>query len=138
MKYHVRKMEIFSKGNLELLEVILMNISKNSDEHGFSKSRIPVDSRYVSIELAIQDSFLILRCGNNGERFPLDFSIEDYTTLSRSSNTENTGIGGYDKNRIATYFGNPNRQLLLSDLSDLTVVHELMFKLNDYILMLYG
>ena len=124
--------DFFWKGNLELLEVILMNILKNSDEHGFSKSRIPVESRYVSIELAIQDSFLILRCGNNGERFPLDFSIEDYTTLSRSSKTENTGIGGYDINRIATYFGNPNWQLLLSDRSDLTVVHEFMFKLNDY------
>jgi type I restriction enzyme M protein len=124
--------DFFWKGNLELLEVILMNILKNSDEHGFSKSRIPVESRYVSIELAIQDSFLILRCGNNGERFPLDFSIEDYTTLSRSSKTENTGIGGYDINRIATYFGNPNWQMLLSDRSDLTVVHEFMFKLNDY------
>jgi type I restriction enzyme M protein len=124
--------EFFWKGNLELLEVILMNILKNSDEHGFSESRIPVDSRYVSIELAIQDEFLILRCGNNGERFPLDFSKEDYKTLSRSSKTENTGIGGYDINRIATYFGNPNWQLLMNDRSDLTVVHEFMFKLNDY------
>ena len=124
--------DFFWKGNLELLEVILMNILKNSDEHGFSKSRIPSDSRYVSIELAIQDEFLILRCGNNGDRFPLDFSKEDYRTLSRSSKTDNTGIGGYDINRIATYFGNPNWQLLLSDRSDLTVVHEFTFKLNDY------
>lgn len=124
--------EFFWKGNLELLEVILMNILKNSDEHGFSKSKIPVDSRYVSIELAIQNAFLILRCGNNGQRFPLDFSKEDYKTLSRSSKTENTGIGGYDINRIATYFGNPNWQLLMNDRSDLTVVHEFMFKLNDY------
>ena len=124
--------EFFWKGNLELLEVVLMNILKNSDEHGFSESRIPVDSRYVSIELAIQDEFLILRCGNNGERFPLDFSKEDYKTLSRSSKTENTGIGGYDINRIATYFGNPNWQLLMNNRSDLTVVHEFMFKLNDY------
>jgi type I restriction enzyme M protein len=124
--------DFFWKGNLELLEVILMNILKNSDEHGFSKSKIPSDSRYVSIELAIQDEFLILRCGNNGDRFPLDFSKEDYITLSRSSKTDNTGIGGYDINRIATYFGNPNWQLLLSDRSDLTVVHEFTFKLNDY------
>ena len=109
-----------------------MNILKNSDEHGFSKSKIPSDSRYVSIELAIQDEFLILRCGNNGDRFPLDFSKEGYITLSRSSKTDKTGIGGYDINRIATYFGNPNWQLMLSDRSDLTVVHEFTFKLNDY------
>lgn len=124
--------DFFWKGNLELLEVVLMNILKNSDEHGFSKGRIPRESRYVSIELSIQDAFLILRCGNNGDRFPLDFSKEDYITLSRSSKTDNTGIGGYDINRIATYFGNPNWQLLLSDRSDLTVVHEFTFKLNDY------
>ena len=53
---------------------------------------------------------------NNGLPFPKNFDREKFITkYSTADNTNGSGLGGYDINRIATYFENENWELSLNN-----------------------
>lgn len=114
--------------NMTLLKVLLDNILNNANKHGFDQK---LQSNQVVIELIDQGENLLLRIRNNGKPFPKNFSKEKFTAKFSTANPNNgTGLGGYDINRIAAYFGNPDWELLIDDKEIYPVEFEFKFKIK--------
>lgn len=99
--------------NRTLFKTLIDNILTNANKYAFSKKDV---GNEVIIELAEVDDFLAIEFKNNGNSFPKNFDREKFITKYSTANTTNgSGLGGYDINRIATYFNNPNWELLLNE-----------------------
>jgi type I restriction enzyme M protein len=67
------------------------------------------------VELSEIDNYLIVEVSNNGFPFPKNFDREKFITKYSTADVSNgSGLGGYDINRIATYFENENWELILN------------------------
>jgi type I restriction enzyme M protein len=119
LKNYITNFELKQNGvecNITLLRVLLDNILKNAHKYGFKEN---TSSNEVVIDLQIIDDFLELTIKNNGLPFPKNFTKDKFISKYSTAQTEKgTGIGGYDINRIATYFGDTNWILNL-DSSDI-------------------
>ena len=104
------------------------NILSNTNKHGFDE-----ESEYnkLNIEFIYQNDYLKIKIQNNGKPFPKGFDKSKFIAKFSTANREiGTGLGGYDINRIAKYFGNEDWKLNLSEDSEFTVSFEFNFKLN--------
>lgn len=98
--------------NKVLLQTLLDNLLTNADKYGFKEKD---KGNRVSIELADIDNNLIIEVKNNGLPFPKNFNREKFIMkYSTADTTFGSGLGGYDINRIATYFENENWELDLN------------------------
>jgi type I restriction enzyme M protein len=99
--------------NLILLKTLIENILTNAKKHAFTEIQ---PKNELIIELIEIDEQLILSIKNNGERFPKNYDKEKFIVkFSTAKNSPGGGIGGYDIHRIASYFGNPDWELLLDE-----------------------
>lgn len=98
--------------NKILFKTLLDNLLTNANKYGFKdKSKV----NHVMMELSEIDDHLIIDVRNNGLPFPKNFDREKFITKYSTADTSNgSGLGGYDINRIATYFENENWELLLN------------------------
>ena len=97
--------------NKILFKILLDNLLTNANKYGFKdKSK----GNHVIIELSEVDDQLIIEVRNNGLPFPKNFDRNKFITKYKTADTSNgSGLGGYDINRIATYFENDSWELLL-------------------------
>lgn len=103
--------------NKTLFKVLIDNILLNASKHGFVESN---KSNHVLIELSILEDEMdgakfVIEIKNNGKPFPENFDKSNFIAKYTTSVVNSTGIGGYDINRIANYFKNPDWELFLSN-----------------------
>lgn len=92
--------------NLHLLKVMVDNLLTNADKHGFEEAH---DRNTVRISLSIVKEQLLLEISNNGKPFPKRFEKEQFIQeFSRTQKVVGEGIGGYQVDQIARYFGDSN------------------------------
>ncbi|MHB1105024.1 MAG: N-6 DNA methylase [Lutibacter sp.] len=114
--------------NTTLFKILLDNIFSNADKYGFQEK---YSANEVVIELKVIDEFLEVIIKNNGAPFPKNFTKEKFITKFRTVDSENgSGIGGYDINRIASYFGDSDWQLILDDTNLYPVEFKFSFPLK--------
>ncbi len=130
-KFLLKGQELGTRGiktNVTLLQVLLDNVLTNANKYAFPEKNV---TNEVVIELVDQDDYLFVRIRNNGNPFPKNFTQEKFTTKYTTAHpVKGTGLGGYDINRIATYFGNPNWELHLDDKDVYPVEFEFKFKIK--------
>lgn len=98
--------------NKVLMQTLLDNLLTNADKYGFKEKDY---GNRVSIELSDIDNNLIIEVKNNGLPFPKNFNREKFILkYSTADAAFGSGLGGYDINRIATYFENENWELDLN------------------------
>lgn len=86
------------------------------------------------IELAIVENQLEIAIKNNGKPFPKNFNKEKFISKFSTANSDKgTGIGGYDINRIATYFGNDDWTLELNSNPIYPVIFKFLLPLKNAI-----
>lgn len=115
--YHPLSKEEMSKKaiscNLTLMKILFDNIISNAQKYAFLERS---ETNEVSIEVKVFEDVLELTIKNNGMPFPNNFDknkfIRKFSTLN---NQKGTGLGGYDINRIASHFGNPDWELILDE-----------------------
>ena len=99
--------------NKVLLKALLDNVLTNADKHGFAKRS---KTNELVIELAASESSLKLEIRNNGIAFPEKYDKEKFITKYKTAHPDNgSGLGGYDIQRIAQYFGNADWDLVLNE-----------------------
>jgi type I restriction enzyme M protein len=99
--------------NRTLFKTLIDNILTNANKYAFNKKDA---GNEVIIELTEVDDFLAIEFKNNGNPFPKNFDRDKFITkYSTANSTNGSGLGGYDINRIATYFSNPNWELILNE-----------------------
>ena len=99
--------------NEVLLKILLDNIMTNANKHGFASSQ---QGNEVVVELSESAEAILLEIRNNGKQFPRNFDKSKFTAkFSTADSTIGSGLGGYDINRIATAFGNPDWVLALNE-----------------------
>jgi type I restriction enzyme M protein len=107
--------ELDSRGleiNLTLFRALLDNILTNANKYGFNEKK---EGNLVQIELIENDGYIIIDIRNNGLPFPKNFDRGKFITkYSTADNINGTGLGGYDIDRISTYFDNSNWELILN------------------------
>ena len=108
--------------NMTLFKVLIDNILSNADKYAFSSKEI---TNQLIIELKATDDYLELNIRNNGIPFPNNFDKEKFITKFKT--TSGTGLGGYDINRITTYFKNPEWELELKKEDVFPVVFKFSF-----------
>jgi len=97
--------------NLTLFRALMDNILTNANKYGFTEKK---EANLVEIELIENDGNIMIEVRNNGLPFPKNFDREKFITkYSTADNLNGTGLGGYDIDRIATYFDNSNWELIL-------------------------
>lgn len=124
----LEKTNVCITGHMTLLEILVDNILSNTNKHGFDE-----ESEYnkLNIEFIYQNDYLKIKIQNNGKPFPKGFDKSKFIAKFSTANREiGTGLGGYDINRIAKYFGNEDWKLNLSEDSEFSVSFEFNFKLN--------
>lgn len=100
-------------GNKTLLKTLVDNLLTNAHKYGFAKKEA---GNEVVFELKEVDDFLSLEVRNNGKPFPRNFGRDKFITkYSTADSNSGSGLGGYDINRIATEFKNPEWGLLLNE-----------------------
>jgi type I restriction enzyme M protein len=108
--------ELHSTGleiNLTLFRALMDNILTNAHKYGFTEKK---EGNLVQIELIENDGNIMIEVRNNGLPFPKNFDREKFITkYSTADNLNGTGLGGYDIDRIATYFDNSNWELILDN-----------------------
>ena len=98
--------------NKVLFRTLLDNLLTNANKYGFLDKN---KGNHVMMELSEIDDHLIVDIRNNGLPFPKNFDREKFITKYSTADTSNgSGLGGYDINRIATYFENENWDLILN------------------------
>jgi len=110
--------------NLTLFKVLVDNILTNADKYAFTSKK---SSNHFIFELKTTDESLEFHIRNNGKPFPNNFNKDKFVT--KFSTTIGSGIGGYDINRIATYFGDPDWELLLEKKALFPVIFQFNFPL---------
>ena len=99
--------------NKILLKTLIDNILTNANKYAFDKKE---DSNEVVIELTDDVELLFIEIKNNGKAFPINFDREKFIAKYSTANSNTgTGLGGYDINRIAVYFNNPDWELFLNE-----------------------
>jgi len=100
-------------GNRTLLRTLLDNLLSNASKYGFEKKE---PGNEVVFELTVVDDVLIMEVRNNGKPFLKNYDREKFITKYSTADTNlGTGMGGYDINRIATDFENPEWELALNE-----------------------
>jgi len=95
--------------NLTLLRILFENILTNAQKYAFDEN---ISKREVFIKLSLDQDFLFIEISNNGKPFPKNYNREKFITkYSTSDKNSGSGLGGYDINRIANYFNNPDWEL---------------------------
>ncbi|MBD0824424.1 N-6 DNA methylase [Aestuariibaculum marinum] len=99
-------------GNKTLLLTLIDNLLTNADKYGFETKEL---NNEVVFELTEVDNNLLMEIRNNGKPFPPKFDREKFITkYSTADSNFGTGLGGYDINRIAVEFQNPDWELILN------------------------
>ena len=99
--------------NEVLFRTMIDNILTNANRYGFDTL---MPNNEVRIKLSEEDGFFIVEISNNGNPFPKNFDREKFITkYSTADSLNGQGIGGYDINRIASYFNNPDWELILNE-----------------------
>ncbi len=99
-------------GNKILLKTLLDNLLTNANKYGFVKKE--PGNEFV-IELTEIEDTLVMEVKNNGKPFPKNYDKEKFITKYSTGDPDaGSGIGGYDINRIAEYFNNPEWELILN------------------------
>jgi type I restriction enzyme M protein len=126
-KYLLENEELNKGGidcNMVLFKILLENILSNASKYGFNEK---ATANEVVIEMKIIDNFLEITIKNNGIPFPINFDKTKFTAKFSTANSDKgSGLGGYDINRIASHFGNPDWNLIL----DKEGLYPVMFKFN--------
>ena len=100
------------KVNITLFKVLINNVLSNADKYAFDSK---TTANELIIELKATENILELEIRNNGKPFPKNFDKDKFTTKFTTTSTDNgSGLGGYDINRIAKYFDNPEWELELN------------------------
>lgn len=100
-------------GNRVLFKTLLDNLLTNANKYGFDKKEI---GNEVVIELTVVEDILSLEVKNNGKPFPKNYDKEKFITkYSTADISSGSGLGGYDINRIAIDFKNPDWELSLNE-----------------------
>ena len=120
------KSDIKISGNWTLFKILMENILSNADKHGFDEK---LERNQLSIEITLAIYGLTIKIQNNGNPFPRGFDKQKFIAKFSTANKQlGTGIGGYDINRIADYFGNEDWKLELEDQNEFPVSFEFNFK----------
>jgi type I restriction enzyme M protein len=99
--------------NTTLFKTLLDNILTNASKHGFLKKE---EGNELVIEFTEVEDILIIDIKNNGIPFPSKYDKEKFITKYSTASPElGSGLGGYDINRIAIYFNNPDWDLILNE-----------------------
>lgn len=99
--------------NKLLLKTLLDNLLTNANKYGFQEKK---DGNVVRIEVSEVEDQLIIDVRNNGLPFPKNFDREKFITkYSTADSLNGSGLGGYDINRIASYFENKDWELVLNE-----------------------
>lgn len=121
--------------NSTLFKVLVDNILSNAHKHGFNADSNNNQS-VISLNIvsnSSNDDVFVVEIKNNGQPFPDKFSKANFIKkFSTSDKTQGTGLGGYDINRIATYFNNEDWHLIL----DKNDVYPVIFRFEFPLLML--
>lgn len=116
--------------NITLFQIMLDNIITNAEKYGFKEWD---KFNLMVIELKVTEDFMMLELRNNGEPFPKNYDKEKFTAKFSTVDPENgTGLGGYDIDRIANYFGNPDWELDLNENSPFPVSFKFNFSVIPY------
>jgi type I restriction enzyme M protein len=126
-KYLLENEELNKGGidcNMVLFKILLENILSNASKYGFNEK---ATENEVVIEMKIIDNFLEITIKNNGIPFPKNFDKAKFTAKFSTANSDKgSGLGGYDINRIASHFANPDWDLIL----DKDGLYPVIFKFN--------
>ena len=99
--------------NLLLIETLCDNILKNAQEHAFQNSPLDYSDRRVVLSFDYSADFVFLTIKNNGVPFDKDITQAEFSAAGQTSKADtNTGLGGFDVNRIASYLGDPYWELI--------------------------
>ena len=99
-------------GNAMLLRTLFDNLLTNANKHGFTEN---LHSNELVIELTEMGDNLLVEVKNNGKPFPKNFDRDKFISKYSTQDTNaGSGLGGYDIQRIAEYFGNPEWELFLN------------------------
>jgi len=108
--------------NKLLLKALLDNILTNANKYAFDHKS---ENNEVIVELTEIENSLHLDIRNNGKPFPKHFDREKFITKYTTTDERNSsGLGGYDIDRIAAYFDNPDWILGLNE----DPIHRVKFK----------
>jgi type I restriction enzyme M protein len=115
--------------NSTLFKILLDNVFSNADKYGFIEKSL---GNEVIIELKLLEEFLEVSIKNNGLPFPKNYTKEKFIAKFSTADAKNgSGLGGYDINRIANYFGDKNWQLILNDKNPYPVEFKFNFPLKN-------
>ena len=115
------------KANITLFKVLVNNILSNADKYAFNSKN---STNQLVIELKATEDVLEFEIRNNGIPFPNNFNKDKFIAkFSKSSVDNGSGLGGYDINRIAKYFKNPDWELILNNEDIFPVVFRFNFPL---------
>ena len=113
------------KANKELFMILIDSILTNAHRHAFDDSS---KANKVVFELKEANDFLLLQISNNGKPFPRNYNKKKFIAkYSTADFKRGVGMGGYDIDRIATKFGNPQWELLLNDNPTYPVIYKFKF-----------
>jgi hypothetical protein len=113
------------KANITLFKVLVNNVLSNADKYAFNSNN---STNQLVIELKATEDFLEFEIRNNGIPFPNNFNKDKFTAkFSTTSVGNGSGLGGYDINRIAKYFKNPDWELILNNEGVFPVVFRFSF-----------
>jgi|GEM_PF-1307874 type I restriction enzyme M protein len=99
--------------NLPLVTTLCENILNNAREHAFQSSPLDYSDRRVVLSFDYSADFVFLTIKNNGVPFDKDITQAEFSAAGKTSKVgTNTGLGGFDVNRIASYLGDPYWELI--------------------------
>jgi len=113
------------EANITLFQIFLDNIFSNANKYAFKEKS---NKNEVIIELKVTEDVMQMKIKNNGNPFPKNYNKEKFIAKFSTANPEKgTGLGGYDINRIAEYFNNPDWDLILNENDPFPVYFEFNF-----------
>ncbi len=99
--------------NLQLVTTLCENILNNAREHAFQDSPLDYSERRVVICFDYSTDFVYITIKNNGVPFDKEITQAEFSAAGQTSKVgKNTGLGGFDVNRIASYLGDPHWELI--------------------------
>ncbi len=117
--------------NLPLVTTLCENILNNAREHAFQNSPLDYSDRRVVLSFDYSTDFVFLTIKNNGVPFDKDITQAEFSSAGQTSKVgTNTGLGGFDVNRIASYLGDPYWELI----NDPEIEYPVQFKFKFPIL----
>ena len=94
--------------NLDLISILCENIFKNAHDHAYTDSELEYSERMVALNIEYTSDHVYLTLKNNGSPFKEEFQKSDFISKGVTTSENNTGLGGFDVNRIASYLGSPD------------------------------